>query len=206
MKRVAKLKQNYPLLALLMAKKKAEKTEIYNEKSLLAERINFDSAMHEIKEVLNQGIRQVRSNKEKMVMRNAVKQQKFLIKAIEHRHGELDSAEDEILKLRMNSEQLTNAKERLTEEKNNLTSQIGARDAHILSLQAQVRDLDKKCKENNGQNRKFLSTGGNGSEKSEMSLKVPSHVGLKSQKSSHRNSVDMVMTDKIRVELEQCRA
>merc|ERR1712178_347708 len=36
--------------------------------------------------------------------------------------------------------------------------------------------------------------------------KVPSHIGLKSQKSSHRNSVDMVMTDKIRVELEQCRA
>ncbi|XP_038048831.1 protein Daple-like [Patiria miniata] len=134
--------------------KAKETQEVLNEKALLADAANWKSAAQEVKKALEDTMRMARTNNDRNMIKNALKQFNFMSVAVERRNEENMQLCEQILEMGVNTNHLTNANEKMEKELSQKTTRLEAlenftekQNHKIKELQNQLKDMKHKVEQ-----------------------------------------------------------
>ncbi|XP_071490839.1 uncharacterized protein [Diadema antillarum] len=169
---------NQPFDKMAMLQQKAKKSQLPSQEQMLKEAENWKSAAKDVESSLDQACRMARTNNDRMVMRNAVKQFNFMSLAMERRNHENSRLSQDILECECKINHVTKQNEKVEIEIKKKTQRLEAAEGiitkannKISDLQTKVKEAKKETTEVKTQLQKAVSTGNEASPKMAAQLK-----------------------------------
>ncbi|XP_071942192.1 uncharacterized protein [Antedon mediterranea] len=125
---------------MMVTSRAKENRDPMNEKALMADAANWKAASLEVKKALEEATKAAKTNNDRNMCRNALKQFNFMCVAMERRNQENGHLSQNILQLEVNVNHINKANERIDEE-------LKKKDQHIESLEKFTEKQNQKMTE-----------------------------------------------------------
>ncbi|XP_033628905.1 myosin heavy chain, non-muscle-like [Asterias rubens] len=131
--------------AAVKAKTK-EAQEVLNERALLADSANWQAAAQEVKKALDDTLRMARTNNDRNMIKNALKQFNFMSVAVERRNQENMELCEQILELGLSTNHLNKLNEKLDVELIKKTTRLEALENFTEKKNVKIKELQEQLK------------------------------------------------------------